>query len=274
MKLAFTTLACPQWDLETIIARAVEYGYDGVDFRCYRGKLTLWEMPEFSTNLERTAGKLKEAKLEVPCLDCSADLAGNPDWAVKEIQFFLPICRGLGARMLRVFGGAVKGKTAAESIDTAAETLRRVIPVARDQGVQIVVETHDYWIDTEPLRQLMKRVNSPQVGVLWDVHHPFRVQGEPPTTTWQRIGKWVRYTHFKDSAEKPGAPEGFEYCLAGQGTVPIREIVDCLRQGGYDGYLALEWEKMWVPDLAEPEVALPAYAGFMKGLLGPTPKKR
>ena len=35
MKLAFTTLGCPNWDLDTICTRGKEYGYDGVDLRGY-----------------------------------------------------------------------------------------------------------------------------------------------------------------------------------------------------------------------------------------------
>ena len=31
MRLAFSTLACPKWSFETIVSRAKEYGYDGVD---------------------------------------------------------------------------------------------------------------------------------------------------------------------------------------------------------------------------------------------------
>ena len=30
MKLAFSTLGCPEWDIPTIAAKAAEYGYDGL----------------------------------------------------------------------------------------------------------------------------------------------------------------------------------------------------------------------------------------------------
>ena len=33
MKFAFSTVSCPTWDFETIIVRAKEYGYDGVEIR-------------------------------------------------------------------------------------------------------------------------------------------------------------------------------------------------------------------------------------------------
>ena len=33
MKIAFATLGCPEWDLETIARSAVEMGFDGVELR-------------------------------------------------------------------------------------------------------------------------------------------------------------------------------------------------------------------------------------------------
>lgn len=60
---------------------------------------------------------------------------------------------------------------------------------------------------------------------------------------------------------------GHELCLTSEGDVPLREILACLQAGGYDGCLTLEWEKMWVPALPEPEVAFSAYAAFMRRIL-------
>ena len=37
----------------------------------------------------------------------------------------------------------------------------------------------------------------------------------------------------------------------------MRESLAALRAAGYDGWLTVEWEKRWHPELAEPEVALP-----------------
>src|SRR5688572_18808276 len=32
-QVTFSTLACPSWSIETVIARASEYGYDGIEWR-------------------------------------------------------------------------------------------------------------------------------------------------------------------------------------------------------------------------------------------------
>jgi hypothetical protein len=38
--------------------------------------------------------------------------------------------------------------------------------------------------------------------------------------------------------------------------------------GGYCGYAILEWEKRWIPDLPEPEIAFPQYVKQMRKWLG------
>jgi sugar phosphate isomerase/epimerase len=41
MKLAFSTLGCPDWELAEVIAGARKYGYDGVELRALSGSLDL-----------------------------------------------------------------------------------------------------------------------------------------------------------------------------------------------------------------------------------------
>ena len=37
---------------------------------------------------------------------------------------------------------------------------------------------------------------------------------------------------------------------------------------GYDGWYTFEWEKRWHPEIEEPEVAVPAFAAFLRDLAG------
>ena len=52
--------------------------------------------------------------------------------------------------------------------------------------------------------------------------------------------------------------------LLGEGDVPLREMLDLLVSGGYEGYAILEWEKRWIPDLPEPEIVFPQYVATMR----------
>ncbi len=266
MKLAFTTLGCTDWDLDTIIARAVEYGFDGVDFRGYRGELAIYELPEFTTDLDATVAKFADAALAVPCLSTSARVCAKPDEALEEIRRYAPLCEAVGATMMRVFGGALGEMSRDQGIDVAAETLRKAGAIAADHGAMVLLETHDAWFDANHLKAVMQQADSPAVGVLWDVMHPFNHGGEAPATTVTVLGEWIRYTHIKDA--KRGDDGKLHLCLVGDGDLPLADCLARLRTGGYDGYLTLEWEKQWHPELDEPEVAYPKYVKTMRDLLG------
>ena len=50
----------------------------------------------------------------------------------------------------------------------------------------------------------------------------------------------------------------------GKGEVPIFQAIDILYKGGYKGYYSFEWEKLWHPEIDEPEIALADYPKTMK----------
>ncbi|RKY65676.1 MAG: sugar phosphate isomerase/epimerase [Candidatus Latescibacterota bacterium] len=268
MKLAFTTLGCPEWDMDTILSKAVEYGFDGVDFRGYLGTLELFKLPEFTTQAKKTARRFADANLEVSCFSSSARIFCETDSEkaghLEEIRAYARMCEAFGTRLIRIFGGAIGDTPRAQAIEMAGKNLKAMAAIAEDYGVVLLLETHDSWTDCAHLKALMEFVDSDSVGILWDIHHPYRSAGESPSETWQTLGKWIRYTHWKDSF-----PRGADYqlCLIGGGDLPLEEIFRVLKQGGYSGYLTLEWEKKWHPEIEEPEKAFPGFVRFMRGLI-------
>jgi predicted xylose isomerase-like sugar epimerase len=55
--------------------------------------------------------------------------------------------------------------------------------------------------------------------------------------------------------------------LTGKGDVPIQRQVQALLGIGYKGYYCFEWEKLWHPDIAEPEVAIADFSRVVSGYL-------
>ena len=84
-----------------------------------------------------------------------------------------------------------------------------------------------------------------------------------------QLGKWIRHTYLKDSV-----PDGKErrYVLTGRGDVPVKRQIQALVGIGYKGMYCFEWEKVWHPDLPEPEIAIADYAkvagGYLRDALG------
>jgi len=271
VKLAFTTLGCPDWDLDTIISNATEFGFDGVDFRGCRGEMTVYELPEFSSDVDTTVKRFQDAGLEVPCFSSSARLCCKTveelDGAIQEVTRYAELCRQFGAPFIRVFGGGIGDTPRPQAIKEASDNFARMLAAVDDHGVRLLIETHDDWLEREHVKGVMEQVDSRSAGVLWDTHHPYRLKGETPAQTWETLGDWIAYTHWKDSYLEPESTHGHQLCHLGEGDIPLRDIFDCLRSGGYDGYLTLEWEKRWHPDLDEPEVAFPRYVRFMRELM-------
>ena len=268
MKLGVSTLGCPDWTLDEIVARCKGYGYDGIEWRGLGPDLDLTQSPAFSspTAIAQTRQAHMDAGLEICGLDSSAKLAdtdeaawaGNRDHARRMID----LASAVGAPTVRVFGGDGPEREArAVTVSRVADRLRLLGEYAAQAvGVAVVLETHDAFSSGAQVAEALHLCPHPNVGALWDLHHPYR-QGESPEQTWAVLGPYVRQTHVKDSR-----PEG-AYCLLGEGDIPIREMLGLLQRGGYDGWVNLEWEKRWMPSLADPEVAFPQYARTLRQYL-------
>ncbi len=267
MKLSVTTLGCPDWDMPTLIESLREYGFDSVDFRGYKGEMEIYKLAEFSSGAEETHKRIAAAGLEVSCFSSSVKLISQ-DLAssIAEVREYARLCKLFGTRYIRVFGGSLEGMDRAQAVETVVGNLQPLAAVAKSHGVKLLLETHDDWTDCKHVKAVMEQVDTEAVGVLWDVHHPYRMIGEKPAHTWEMIGQWVAYTHWKDSRLKPEGTGDFEYCLTGEGNIPLRDIYHLLRNKGYQGYFTLEWEKKWHPQIAEPEAAFPQYVQYMRRL--------
>lgn len=261
MKIAFTTLACPDWTLDEIVEHAAEYGYDAVDFRGLLGQMGVYIRPEFTDDADKTRRLFRQAGLTISCFSSGARIHNAQAQAaaksLAEVKEYATLCRRFDVPFLRVFGGKVESARD-QAVQVAAQTLEEMARIAAPAC--ILLETHDDWTRAEHVAAVMQAVQADNVGVCWDLHHPFRMAGEAPETTLQVLGPWIRNTHVKDSAP---TEDGFAYCLPGQGDVPLGEMIDRLAETGYDGYLTVEWEKAWHKEIAEPDQALPAYASFL-----------
>jgi sugar phosphate isomerase/epimerase len=256
--------------MDTIISKAVEYGFDGVDFRGCMDQIDIFTMPEFSTHAKQTAERFRDANLEVTCFSSSATLYCTPEVLnrhLNEVEQYAKLCAIFSAPFIRVFGGAIRGANRSDAVKVAASNLRKMASVASDHNASILIETHDDWTACEHVKAILDRVDSQNVGVVWDVHHPYRALGEAPEKTWSTLGKWIFNTHWKDSYIKPDAPRGYRLCLLGEGDIPLEAIFQILKDNGYEGYLTLEWEKRWCPEIEEPEIAFPQFVKYMKGLI-------
>ena len=253
MRLAYSSLACPGWTVEQIADAGQRYGYAGVEWRLADGSL-LGRSTE-----DETWSRISSAGSKAVCLDTSFAFVQAADER-RESAVAGAIAMGrraaeIGAPLIRVFGGALpEGSTRNDVLEPTREALAAAAAGMPD-GVRIAIETHDAWSRGVDVAELVAGID---VDVLWDVAHTVRA-GETVTETLDAIGV-PALVHLKDARGETLTP-------LGDGEVPLRSAVDALRAAGYDGWLCLEWEKLWHPYLDEPEAALPRAATYLGALL-------
>ncbi len=270
MKLAFSTLGCPEWSLEKVIASARGYGFSGIEIRGIGEHLDVTVLPQFTTHSQETLRRLEDAELSIVCFSSSIMLSPSDSpqelAQVDDLKRHAELCCRFRTRFIRIFGGKIGNRSWTQAIDAAASYLEKMIAALGNPEIKILIETHDDWLHSHHFRQLLEQVPVEQVGLLWDINHPYMFIGEEPATTWQQVGRWIEHTHWKDSRRVGGSPVRWEPCLMGEGEVPHRPIYRILKNAGYDGYYSLEWEKRWHPELPPADVAFPQFVDFMTRL--------
>lgn len=275
MDLCFTTLGCPDWDLETLCRLGPELGYQGVDFRGLQGDLDITRLPAFTTGLASTRRRLQDAGLRVSCISSSLSVCEPEklEQNLEEARRTIPIAEELDCGLVRVFGnGDAERHSLPELADFGRGCVERLLQLDGAGSLRWIFETHDRWIRGVDCRLLLERIPAPQFGVLWDIGHTSRVGGETPAQTWTAVGERVAYAHLKDAVHEPQHPlamaDGWRYVPPGTGQLPLAEAVALLRRHAYDGWLMFEHEKRWHSELEDPEVIFPLFVRWIRPLLG------
>lgn len=257
MKLAFNTIGCPGWSWEQVLETAFRFGMDGVELRGLEGETELSRIGRFMPERRgNTVELLRQRGLELPMVSSGACLgAGFVDMYMEEARRSLEIAAAVGAHFMRVLITQAPNPTPA-NLRQALVLYGELCDQAAEYGIQVLMETNGVLGESRAMREFMRQANRPNSGVLWDIHHTCRYFEEPPAETVRKLGAYIRYAHLKDSRLNQLR---VEYCLPGEGDIPLAEALDRLRVIGYEGYVSLEWVKWWIPSLPELDRAL---AGF------------
>ena len=171
--------------------------------------------------------------------------------------------RSVGAGVRR----AAPRSACRERLAAAARLLDRASDRAGQLGVHIGVETHDAFLASATVAELLALVPSPWVGAVWDSHHPCRA-GESARDVYDAIGSRLCLAQVKDAARSTTTAGGWELVPLGEGDVPVREMLGLLIAGQYGGWVSVEWEKHWHPEIAGPGEALPQHLGLIRTWIG------
>lgn len=261
MKLAFSTLGCPDWNFSEIISTAVDLDFDGVEIRGIENEVFApYAKPFLGANIDKTISSLEKKNVNISLLATGVVLGENRNAAIAESTAYIDLAQKLGVPFIRVM---ISSHPFPEKTDLnmAIGTYREICNYAKGKGIIPLVETNGILANSEAMADFIEAVGCENSGVLWDIHHPYRYFNESVDKTINNIGKYVKYVHIKDSVMNG---EKVMYKIVGQGDVPVIPALKALKAIGYDSYVTLEWVKRWCPELEEAGIVFSHFTNYFK----------
>ncbi|MBR1828732.1 MAG: sugar phosphate isomerase/epimerase, partial [Atopobiaceae bacterium] len=226
MKLAFSTIGCPSYSWLDVYPMAKDLGFDGIEIRGVQGRAFAPSTPPFHPNRrERTRQQLERLGLEIPCFSSNIELWDDSrrEDNLNEVMRYIELASDMGTPYVRVLLARDIRPVGMVDDDYVVDQLKQMGEIASVYGVTILIETTSEYADTARLARVLDAVGMDSVGALWDMHHPYRFQGEDPKTTVANLGHHLRYCQVKDSVVKD---DRIEYRMMGEGDLPLYEMFD------------------------------------------------
>lgn len=266
--ITFSTLACPNWQIETVIAKASEYGYDGIEWRGGPQGHIQPGVPAAKMALVRQ-GCSNEGLISLAVTSYSSFVSSSAEERqanVDELRRYADLAAEIGAGYVRAFLGELpEGKKPDPSIyETISDCLNTASEHAETVGVKIAIEPHDDFVLSADVSSVFNQPQSHHaLRVIWDIGNTFAA-GEGPDRGFKLLKDRLAYVQVKDGQRNEAS---WQLCSLGHGNVPLDQAFKLLLANDYEGAFSVEWEYAWHPELDPPESALPAALQTVRGLL-------
>ena len=262
MKFSFSTKGWHNSTFEEFCDIAQDLGFEGIELHNIHNRLFTDKDGAFHDyTAAATLRRLYEKKLQLPCIDAIGDIAdpAAADGCAAEIRQCMEIARNLKIPAVRVRAEAKDDVDAA--VETVYALLAELLPEAEACGVSLLVETAGLFVSTAKLRDLLDRFASDHLAALWNMAAAYLGAGEAPDDIIKNLGIYVRHVHINDATKQDGA---VEYCLLGEGDLPIADMMLALRSVNYDGFISLVWDPSWCEELDDMEIIFSQFVSYMK----------
>ena len=266
--VTFSTLACPSWSIQTVITKACEFGYDGIEWRGgSQGHIQPSTPTEQKKNLRQMCSDAGLMVMAVTAYTSFVSSVAEERRAnVDEVRRYTDLAAELGAQYVRVFLGELLAGTNPDikTYENIADCLGAAAEYALSVGVGIAIEPHDNFACSSAVVPVLNQTQSDvALRVIWEIGNAFAA-GEDPAEGFALLKDRLAYVQVKDGK---GRGAKWQLCSLGEGDVPLAQAFQLLLANRYEGALSVEWEYAWHPELDPPEIALPAALRTVQKLL-------
>ncbi len=254
MKLSFSIQNWNGLEWSDFCATAAEVRLQGLEL--YNVKDARFSRKDSPVNPELAAAtrrSLIRQNLSIPCVDTAADFADSDLDFAGEFEEALRTALNLGIPNIGLH-------TACEDQELCVERIGDLLGRIEGEPVSLLVESSGAYADTARLRDLLNRFADDQLAGCWNMYETCVKGREDAETTITNLGAYVRHVHIHDYRMEDGVPVPE---LAGEGELPLQELMDALRSVNYDGMVSLIWDPAWMEGLEDLEIILTHFATCM-----------
>ena len=245
------------------IKKSAEMGFDGLDF--VEVGLEYEEYLAYARDIKEYCRSLE---IEPRCFCTGADFLRCDDInaEVERVKRNIDIAKAYGCSVFRhdISSGFQNSENNDKDYDRAIEivapAIRQITKYAEDKGIVTTTENHGFFSqDSGRVKKLIEAVNEKNFGALVDIGN-FSCADEENVSATGNLAPMAYHAHVKDFHVKdrllddPGSgwfkSRGGNYLrgsIIGHGNLPVKSCITALKNGGYDGYLTIEFEGLEDP---------------------------
>ncbi|MCX7603424.1 MAG: sugar phosphate isomerase/epimerase [Bryobacteraceae bacterium] len=225
---AVTYNVLKDWDLETILAKLEQLGYEAVELRTTHAHGVEPSLPP--QERARVRARFEKSKVRLLSFGSTCEYH-SPDPQVRrknieETKMWVDLAHDTGAWGVKVRPNALPRDVPPQAtIARIAESLREAGDYAAGRGVEIWLEVHGSGTsDPRVCADIMRAVRHPAVGLCWN-SNPGEVVNGSIRAAFDLLKPWIRNVHINELADP---------------RYPWRELFTLLRQNRYERYTLME----------------------------------
>jgi len=279
MQLAFSTNAYLKFSFPEAVRRLAAIGYAGVEIMAdvpHAWPACLLEEQKQAIRDALARHRLAISNINAFMMNAISDARQrywHPSWIEPDQHYrqvridhtwrALTLARELGARCITTEpGGPVEpGGSWSAALRLFVEMLKPVAEHAEKEGVLLLIEPEPgLLVETaDQFEELMKHIDSPAVGLNFDIGH-FYCVGDEPAPTVHRLARYIRHFHLEDIA----ATRVHHHLIPGEGAIDFASTLQAIREIGYQGWVTIEL----YPYVDDPDVAARTALQRVRAILG------
>jgi len=270
MKHSFSTVACMDLSWPEVLSYAEKHHMEGVEIRLDR------EGGIFGVNrneLEELTTAFNNRGIAITNLGTNVAVRNYDQLLLQRAKECVELAEAVGASGIRIFLGSFCKyfyEYPPHNYSGIIQFLQELAEYAAKFHVEVWIETHNEFSSGKILKRLLEDCNKENIKIIWDVLHSIEV-GENFFETVEYLRHSIVHVHMKD-----GIPSGdvnktsYIYTRLGEGVIHPKEILEALKTIQYEGFLSLEWERAWRPELQnvykDLDDTLYAYHNWLEGI--------